>query len=194
MGYIMLMKQRALYSIMLGGASIGLIASFLETLEYQLLLKNAHATLSCNLNSVLNCSNVLHAWQSKVFGFPNSMLCIIFFTMMLVSALAGLSGSTLGRRFRLWLQGFALFFLCFALWFMYESVFVIRSLCILCLFCFAGLLSVNWSWLRLNAKDLPIGQALRKRLSCLIEQGADTFVWLTLALTIGFLMFIRFHH
>ena len=76
-------KQRLIYGITAIGGAIGLVASFLETLEYQELLKNAHTVLTCDLNSVFSCSSVLNAWQSKVFGFPNSLLCIVFFTLML---------------------------------------------------------------------------------------------------------------
>jgi len=76
-------KQRLIYGITAIGGAIGLVASFLEVLEYQELLKNSHTLLACDLNSVFSCSSVLNAWQSKVFGFPNSLMCLVFFTLML---------------------------------------------------------------------------------------------------------------
>lgn len=177
---------------MAAGGAIGLTASFLETLEYLELLKNSHAALTCNLNSVFSCSNVLNAWQSRIFGFPNTLLCITFFTLMLSTALVGLTGGVLGRKLRLWLHGIALFFLSFALWFMWESTFRIRALCILCLICLTGLLTLNWGWLRINARDLPISAKSRTKLAKAIQHGADTFAWLLLAILIAFVMFIKF--
>lgn len=186
------MKQRMLYGVVAAGGLVGLVASFLETLEYQTLLKDAHAALTCNLNSVLSCGRVLEAWQSKVFGFPNSMLCIILFTAVTSVALVGLTGGQVETKLRIWLQGFTLFFLGFGTWFMWESTFRIRALCILCMFCLGGLFLLNWAWLRLNAQNLPISPSYRKRLDHIIEHGADTFIWLLLALLMSAVMFIHF--
>jgi len=174
------------------GGTVGLIASFLETLEYQEILKNAHAHLICNLNGVFSCGNVLNSWQSKVFGFPNSMLCMVFFTIMFASGLIGLTGGVIRPRLRLWLHGIATFFLFFGLWFMWESTFRIHALCILCLFCFAGLLTINWAWLRTNVNTLPFSPRWHTRLCKSMEQGADTFVWIVLALLIMFAMLAKF--
>lgn len=184
--------QRTVYGLITAGGALGLAASFLETIEYQEILKNAHAQLACNLNSVFSCGNVLNAWQSKLFGFPNSMLCMVFFTLMLSSGLIGLTGGVLVPKLRLWLHGIATFFLGFALWFMWESTFRVHALCILCLFCFAGLLTLNWGWLRTNFNDLPLSPRHHKRLQVLIAKGTDTFVWLVLALVMAFVMLLKF--
>lgn len=185
-------KQRITYGFITAGGVLGLVASFLETIEYQEILKNAHAQLVCNLNSVFSCGNVLNAWQSKIFGFPNSMLCMVFFTLMFSAGLIGLTGGVIAPKMRLWLQGIALFFLGFGSWFMWESTFRIGALCILCLFCLAGLLTLNWGWLRINAKELPIGKADRTKVAKLINHGADTFVWIVYATIIAFIMLLKF--
>lgn len=187
-----MIKQRTVYGFMVAGGAVGLTASFLETIEYQELLKNAHAQLVCNLNSVFSCGSVLNAWQSKIFGFPNSMLCMVFFMLMVSSGIVGLTGGMLVPRLRLWLHGIATFFMCFALWFMWESTFSIHALCILCLFCLSGLLTINWAWLRTNVEILPISKRSRARLQNAITQGADTFAWLLLAIVIAFVMFLKF--
>lgn len=181
-----------MYGLMMAGGALGLVASFLETIEYQIILKNAHAQLVCNLNSVFSCGNVLNAWQSKVFGFPNSMLCMLFFTLMFTSGLIGVTGGVLAPKLRLWLHGIATFFLGFGLWFMWQSTFRVGALCILCLFCFAGLLTVNWGWLRTNITILPIGARRRAWLERIMSRGIDTFAWLLLALLIAFVMLLKF--
>lgn len=185
-------KRQTIYGLMAAGGLIGLTASFLETLEYQEILKNAHAQLACNLNGVFSCGNVLNAWQSKIFGFPNSLLCMTFFTIMLTSGIVGLTGGILSKKLQLWLHGITVFFLGFALWFMWESTFRIHALCILCLFCLVGLITLNWGWLRINAEVLPMAERYRKRLDRIIRQGADTFIWILLAMLIAFVMFLKF--
>lgn len=177
---------------MAAGGVIGLVASLLQTMEKLTLLKNPGEALVCDLSSVFSCTNVLNAWQSSVFGFPNSLMCMVLFTIFGVAGVASLAGSKLSRGFRLGVQGLALFTLLFGMWFLGQSTFVIGSLCIYCLFCFGGLLLLNWGLMRANAADLPLKPSARERLQRAIAAGADTFVWLVLALTIAFIMVMKF--
>lgn len=169
-----------------------MLAAFLQTTEKIVLLKNKDAILACDLNSVFSCASVLNAWQSSVFGFPNSLMCLTLFTIFASTALVGLTGGVLPRKLRLGIHALSLFTLGFALWFLAQSIYVIGSLCILCIFCFAGLLLVNWGWLRLNATDLPIGDRGRAFVKRRIETGMDIFFWVLLAVVVGFAMIIRF--
>jgi uncharacterized membrane protein len=187
------MKQRTTYNIMLAGGILGMVAAFLQTTEKIALLKNNDAILACDLNSVFSCTNVLNAWQSSAFGFPNSLMCMALFTIFASIALVGTSGGTLPRKLRLGIQGLSLFTLLFALWFLTQSIYVINALCILCIFCFAGLLVVNWGWLRLNAADLPIGERGRAFVARGIANGADLFMWILLAMVMAFAMILRFN-
>lgn len=175
------------------GGIVGMIAAFLQTLEKITLLKNKDALLTCDLNSVFSCSSVLNAWQSAVFGFPNSIMCMALFTVFMAVALVGATGGKLTRGLRLTIQGLSLGTLGFALWFLEQSVYSIGSLCIFCIFCFVGLLFVNWGWLRLNAADLPIGERGRAALARGIANGADIFGWFLLAAVVAFAMVLRFN-
>lgn len=181
-----------MYGIMATGGVVGMTAAFLQMTEKIQLLKNQDAILACDLNSVFSCSNVLNAWQSSIFGFPNSLMCLALFTIFASIALVGLSGGVLPRKLRLSIHALSFFTLLFALWFLTQSIYVINALCILCIFCFGGLLLVNWGWLRLNAADLSIGKRGRAFVKRGIESGADTFVWILLGLAVAFAMILRF--
>lgn len=187
------MKQRIIYTTMTVGGVVGMIAAFLQTLEKLTLLNNKDAVLTCDLNSIFSCTNVLNAWQSRVFGFPNSILCMALFTVFMAIALVGATGGKLMRGLRLGIQALSLGTLGFALWFLQQSVYSIGSLCVYCIFCFGGLLLVNWGWLRLNAADLPIGERGRAALVRGIASGADIFAWFLLAAVVAFAMVLRFN-
>ncbi|HSE61894.1 MAG TPA: vitamin K epoxide reductase family protein [Candidatus Saccharimonadales bacterium] len=186
------MKQRTIYSIMVAGGVVGVVAAFLQTLEKLVLLQNKDAVLPCNFNSVFNCSTVLNAWQSSVFGFPNSIMCMALFVIFATTAFVGAVGGTLPGKLRLSIQALVLFTLGFALWFLWQSTFEIGALCIFCIFCFGGLLLLNWGWLRLNASILPIGERGREFVQKVIVAGWDTLAWAALGALVGLTMAARF--
>src|ERR1039457_4785091 len=131
----MLTKQQKLYLVMIIGALAGFVASFWQLLDKLELLKNSHAALSCNLNSVFSCSNILNAPQSSVFGFPNALMCVILFVVALVAGMIGLGGANIAKGLRFFFQFLAFFTVGFGLWYLWESIFRVGALCIFCVFC-----------------------------------------------------------
>ena len=185
-------KQQWLYPIITIAALVGFVASFLQLLEKLTLLKNSHAVLTCNLSSVFNCSNILSASQSSVFGFPNSLLCIILFTIAFTAGLVGWSGGKIVPGLRFFFQGLALFTLGFGLWYFWQSIFNVGSICIYCLFCFSGVLLLNGAWLRLNYRDYPLSKKAIARFDKWINMGADIFILGLIAAMIAAWALIKF--
>lgn len=184
--------QRMLFAVITIGAGVGLIASFWQMLEKITLLKNTDAVLSCNLSSVLNCSNILNAPQSSVFGFPNSLMCIAFFAVMLSAGLVGWTGGRISAKLRLVYQAMTVFFVGFGFWYFWQSIFNIGSLCIFCLFCYSGVLAVNAAWFRLNYKDFPVSKKTQKMLDRAVASGTDLFAWCLIAIAIAIEAIIKF--
>ncbi|OGL37384.1 hypothetical protein A3E49_01665 [Candidatus Saccharibacteria bacterium RIFCSPHIGHO2_12_FULL_49_19] len=174
------------------GAAVGLLASFLQMLEKITLVKNSEAVLSCNLNSVFNCSNVLNASQSSVFGFPNSLLCIVFFSLLLAAGLIGWTGGAINAKLRFFFQFMALFFAGFGFWYFWQSIFNIGVLCIYCVFCYGGVLAINGALFRLNYKDYPLSKKTMAKLDTWVARGADLFFWCLIALVIALEAIIKF--
>ena len=98
------------------GSVVGLVASFIQTIERINFAKHPLQPLTCDLNAVFSCKNVFDAWQSSVFGFSNSLMCIVFFTLIAGVAVAAATGSSINKILRLILQFFAIFFLGFGAW------------------------------------------------------------------------------
>lgn len=174
------------------GAGIGLIAAFLQTIEKLVLLQNKDAVLPCNISSIFNCSTVLNAPQSSLFGFPNSLICIVIFTLLMSVGIVGLTKSRLTRKTLYGIQALALFMLTFALWFLFTSTYVIGSICLFCLVCFTGLLLLNGALWRLNFSGNSAKGKLRifERMT---EQGLDILLWVSLAILVLFIIIQRFY-
>lgn len=125
--------HQTLFSVMLAFGIVGLIASFVLSVEEVYLLKNPDALLSCSFNLVLNCAAVMQTWQATVFGFPNMFIGLMGFPLVIVIALLGLNRVAFPRWFAIGMELGILFWTLFAYWLFFNSVYVIQVLCPWCL-------------------------------------------------------------
>ena len=163
--------------ILAASAALGAIASFIQIIERISFADNPSVSLACDVNSVFSCSSVFDAWQSSVFGFSNAIMCLAFFGVLFGVGLGGIFSDKLSKSLRLVMHFFSVFFLLFGAWYLQQSTFVIGSLCIFCIFCYTGVIGLNWAWVRINANDLPLSAKNTKRLNSAISHGADTLFW-----------------
>lgn len=126
-------QSKGLFLTMLVTGIVGLIVSFILSVEKIHLLEQPDAALSCSFNLVLNCSTVMQTWQSSVFGFPNMYIGLMAFPVVITVAVVALAGATLPRWFwRAAHIGYGLGLL-FAYWLFFNSVYDIQVLCPWCL-------------------------------------------------------------
>jgi uncharacterized membrane protein len=125
--------RRWIFGTMLAFGIIGLIASFVLSLEEIHLIKNPNATLSCSFNVVLNCSTVMQTWQASVFGFPNMLIGLMAYPVVIVVAALGLARVVLPRWFLIAANIGYLLGVTFAYWLFFNSVYAIQVLCPWCL-------------------------------------------------------------
>lgn len=112
---------------------IGLAASFVLTLEKIQLLKNPNAELSCNVNSVVSCGNVITSPQAEAFGFANPIIGLISFSVIITIAMGIFAGAKYRRWFWLGLEFGSIFGVLFSMWLFYQAVYDIRALCPYCM-------------------------------------------------------------
>lgn len=127
------LKNRTSAWVMLVAAVTGFAASFILTIDKFKVLKDQGYTPSCNINATLNCKSVMLSKQAEVFGFPNSIIGVATFAMMLVVAVALFLGIRFPKVFwQLLLAGTALAVL-FCHWLAFQTTFVIGALCPYCM-------------------------------------------------------------
>lgn len=122
-----------IFLTMLIAAALALIAAFTLTVEKFHLYEEPDAVLSCSINLVLNCSTVMQSWQSHVFGFPNMILGLIGFSVVLTIAVLGLAKVQFPRWFLIATNIGLLFAAGFAYWLFFQSLYAIQVLCPWCL-------------------------------------------------------------
>lgn len=125
--------HQALFWLMLAFGVVGLTASFVLSVEEFHLLKNPDATLSCSINLVLNCATVMQTPQATAFGFPNMLIGLMGFPMVILIAALGLSRVAFPRWFAIGMELGLIFWTGFAYWLFFNSVYAIQVLCPWCL-------------------------------------------------------------
>ena len=111
---------------------VGLLASSILIIEKITLLREPAADLSCNLNPIYSCSNVIKSEQAEVLGFPNELMGIAMFAALITLGVVLFAKAKLPNWFwKLFALGM-LGSMSFVIWFFYQSVYVVGSLCIFC--------------------------------------------------------------
>lgn len=183
-----------IFGTMLVSGILGLASAFVLTIEKFVLLANPEAKLSCSFNLVLNCAQVMQTPQASVFGFPNSLIGLMAFSVVIAVAVAGLSGVVFPRKFMFAAQiGYALG-LIFAYWLFFQSVYVIQILCPWCLVVTFATTLIFESLLRYNLHEnnLYLPKDVHKKALVFIQKDYDkliTAAWLVLMVALVYLKF-----
>lgn len=186
--------SRRVFGTLLAFGIVGLLASFVLTVEKFHLLEEPNATLSCSFNLVLNCSTVMQTWQSAVFGFPNMLIGLMAYSVVITLAVFGLAGVRFPRKLLIAANiCFALGAL-FAYWLFFSSLYVIEVLCPWCLIVtFATtMLFATLTHYNLRENTFGLSKAANKKVQRFIAGGFDALLtasWIVILIALVFLKF-----
>lgn len=112
---------------------IALVASFMLTNDRIRLLENPEVELACDLSPFVACGPVMESNAGAVFGFPNPILGLVCFTIMVTSGMALFAGARLRPWFWVGMQLGLTFAGAFITWLQTQSLWVIGALCLWCM-------------------------------------------------------------
>jgi len=167
--------DRWIFTIVLIGAILSLLAAFVLSVDAIELAKNPNVQLSCSVNVVINCATVAKSQYSALLGFPNSFIGMMTEPVMIVIAVAGLAMVRFPRWFMFGVQIMATMSLAFAYYLLYVSSFIIQALCPWCLLVTFSTTLIFFSISRYNIREEnlylsgKISQVARK----LVERDFD---------------------
>ena len=118
--------------VLLAGV-IGEVAAFVLTVEKVRQLQNPSYVPSCSINPVLSCGSVMLTKQASLFGFPNPLLGIAAFSVVIVTGVLAVAGVRLPRWYWAGLAGGTLLGAVFVHWLIYQSLYEIGALCPYCM-------------------------------------------------------------
>lgn len=112
---------------------VGLTAAVTLTVEKVKLLENPAYVPSCSINPVLSCGSVMVTPQAAEFGFPNSLIGVVAFSVVVVTGVLALAKVALPQWFWAGLAAGTLVGAVFVHWLIYQSLYVIGALCPYCM-------------------------------------------------------------
>ena len=154
---------------------IGLVTSFVLSIEAWQLAADSSARFGCDFSSVLSCSAVAQTWQARILGFPNAFLGIFFEAVVLAISVAIFAGVKFPRWYMLGTNLLYTIALFFAFWLFGQSYFIIQVLCPWCLLITLTTTLVFGGITRINIRDgvIPAPDGLRR----IVAQGLDWALW-----------------
>lgn len=119
--------------ILFGSALFALIASFWQASERIHMLKNPTVSLNCNLNPIVDCGGVMSHKLAALFGFPNTFIGMVMFSMLAMAGLLLLFNGKFTRNFHKLVLALSTIAILFSAWFFWVSLYVIGKICLFCL-------------------------------------------------------------
>lgn len=183
----MLPDVRRLAWLLVVGGLIGLAAAFVLMVEKVQLLSDPTYVPSCSINAVLSCGPVMSSDQAGVFGFPNPLLGVAGFPIVVATGAALLAGARLRSWYWIGLQigvtaGFVLVH-----WLIFQTLYRIGALCPYCMVVWAVTAPIFWFVTLHNLRAVAPGSKIVRGLSSV--PAVPLVVWF---LTVVCLVLIRF--
>lgn len=110
----------------------GVLASFMLNLEYLHLLTDKDAALICDINPFITCGPVMLSSAAAIFGFPNVIVGLVSFSVIITTGVVLLTGAKLPRWYFIGLQ---IGLIGAAVMITYLQIFSVFELGKLCLWC-----------------------------------------------------------
>lgn len=187
-------EKNGVWWLMLAAAIPAFLAAMTLSIEKLELLKNPDAVLSCSINVILNCANVMQTWQASLFGFPNSYIGVFGFGIVIAVAIGGLLGVRYTRAYLATAQVFYGLGLIFAYWLFFSSVYVIQILCPWCLVVTLATTLVFESLLHYNLRQnvFHLSKKANARVQTFLDKQYDRFIVATWVVTMALLVVLKF--
>ena len=133
------MKNKKLLAIIILSSIAILNAWYLTYQAYSIIL-GAATTGFCDLNNFASCTNVLASPYSRIAGIPIPAIALVVYPIILLIALLWYYGK-LRKPFHV-LLAMSIWGIIMSAYFIYQEIFNIGALCLLCLMCSVIILSI----------------------------------------------------
>jgi len=140
----------------LAAGAIGLLAAAVLLVEKVALLEDPTYVPSCSINPILSCGSIMRTSQSEAFGFPNPLIGIAAFPVVVTTGAAMLAGATLRRWYWRGMLTGTVAGLVFVHWLIFQSLYRIGALCPYCMVVWVVTIPLFWYTALRLARTSPL--------------------------------------
>ena len=172
--------------ILVVGGIIGIFASIELIIQKIAVLSDPEFVPNCDINPILSCGSVISTEQASLFGFPNPVLGVIGFTVVIMFGALLFTGVEPPRLMWLGLNFGAFAGMVFVIWLVSQSLYAIGALCPWCMVVWAVTIPIFWQVTtdNLASNKLSLGKSL--------SEIIVTLKWILIAATYLIIMALIF--
>ncbi|MER5392065.1 vitamin K epoxide reductase family protein [Saccharopolyspora oryzae] len=137
-------QPRGLGWLYVVGGLIGLAGSFALIVEKLEKLANPGYVPTCSINPIISCGSVMESAQAAVLGFPNPLIGVAAFPVVVTTGVAVLAGYRPPRWFWLGMQLGTTLAVAFIHWLIVQSLYSIGALCPYCMIVWVVTIPLFW--------------------------------------------------
>lgn len=144
---------------------IAIAATIIIIVERSILAVDPNHRTSCDLNPWMSCGKVMQSWQAGTFGFPNTYIGVVGFSVLITVAVSLFAGARFARWYWLLMNLGILAGLGFAVWLWYAAVYQINTLCLYCMIVWAMVIiqAVMTTSANIQNGIIPASEGLRAK-------------------------------
>ncbi|MCA0330019.1 MAG: vitamin K epoxide reductase [Actinobacteria bacterium] len=120
----------------------GLAAALWLSVEKYRILRNPGYLPSCSISEVVDCGTVVQSWQSTAFGFPNALIGVAAYPVVVTVAVLALAGASPRRWIWAGQLAGALAGTVFVHWLAWQTAYDLRAVCLYCMVVWASTLTI----------------------------------------------------
>jgi uncharacterized membrane protein len=158
-------QERLLAFGLLVGGLVGFVASAVLLIERIRLAEDSDYVPTCSINPVLSCGNVMESAQAALLGFPNPIIGVAAFPVVVTTGVVLFAGGRLARWYWLGLQAGVTAAFALISWLVFQSLYRIGALCPYCMVVWAVVIPLFWYVTARNAAAGVLGAAPDGRLA-----------------------------
>ncbi|MRJ78243.1 Vitamin K epoxide reductase [Aeromicrobium sp. SMF47] len=126
-------NDRGLGWLLALGGAIGMLAAAILIIDKVKFLQEPDKALGCDINAFVSCGGVINTDQASVFGFPNPLMGVAGFAIVMTLGVLIAARVRLPDFVWLGLQAGAVFGIAFVTWLQSQSIYSIEKLCPWCM-------------------------------------------------------------
>ncbi|WP_228485006.1 vitamin K epoxide reductase family protein [Cellulosimicrobium sp. JZ28] len=146
--------------------AIGLAGSAALAIEKYLKLADPGHVASCSVNALLDCGDAMDSWQGALLGFPNPLLGIAAFPVVITTGVVLLAGARLPRWYWPALLGGTTLGMGLIVFLMWTTMYAISAMCPYCMVVWFAMIPLFWYQVVHAVQEgyLPAGEGVRRTL------------------------------